>query len=378
MHEFEWIDTAARLDALIERLRGEAWYGLDTEFHREKTYYPQLALLQLSWEGGIALVDPLAVSVAPLKALLEQDSVGLIHAAGQDLEILERECNALPRTLFDPQIAGLFLGAGTAALGKLAKRFLGKQMDKGSQLADWMHRPLRKEELQYAASDVAHLGALYSTLRSELDKAGRLRWAEEEMEAWRTRDRSPSDPDTTWWKLRGKARLSGPATGVAQALCAWRELTAREVDRPPRHLLPDVALLSLVQKRPKRVEDLRRVRGLDRRHLGHAKNIMGAIERGMALSRDELRLPPRGRDDKTTQPIATICLAWLAQRAEDESIDASVLGTRDDVARLVLGEASRLSQGWRHELVGRDLAELIQGRTSLGVEERLRLKLTKP
>lgn len=375
MYEFEWIDEPAALQTLLKRLRDVPWYGLDTEFHREKTYFAHLALLQVSWPDGIALVDPLATSVAPLRQLLEQDTVAVIHAAEQDLEILERECGALPQRLFDPQIAGLFLGMGTAALGKLVKSFLGRPMDKGSQLADWTHRPLRNAELQYAAADVAHLGALYEALRTELDNVGRLDWATEEMEGWRMRDRSLPDPEQTWWKLRGKARLSGEAMGVAQSLSAWRERIGREKDRPPRHILPDVALLSLAQKRPKRKEDLRRVRGLDRRHFSLSADILKTIAQGAALSRDEIRLPPKGRDDKSIQPTASVCLAWIAQRAEEEAIDASVLGTRNDVVRLIVGEPTRLDTGWRNELIGRDLLALVNGDKSLVVDKGQRLLL---
>jgi ribonuclease D len=366
--DFDWITDQAVFDALVDELSDTSAYALDTEFHRERTYLPQLAVVQLATRDRIALIDALSVDVHALSRAFQSDAVCVMHAGSQDLEILELVSGAVPRRMFDTQIAALFCGYRTSSLGKLVEGFLDVRLDKSAQLTDWTRRPLPEADLRYAASDVAHLLELRDTLVSRLDDRGRLQWAEEEIERLRSKDRSPPDPETLWWKLRGKTKLGGRARGVAQELAAWRDQVAKKQNRPPRTVLSDMALLALAQRPARNTEQLRGVRNLDLRRFKHTDQLLSAIERGTQLPKNAVRLPPKKPENlPNVEGVIALCLAWLAQRAGEEDLDVSVLGTRDDVTSLVLAQPSRLSSGWRDTLVGSELRAIIDGTAGLRV-----------
>ncbi|MBT8454005.1 MAG: HRDC domain-containing protein [Deltaproteobacteria bacterium] len=369
MADFEWITEQADLDQLVEEISSTNAYALDTEFHRERTYLPHLALVQLATADRIALVDALEINVRSLRRAFESDAVCVMHAGSQDLEILELECGAVPRRFFDTQIGALFCGYRTSSLGRLVEGLLRIQLDKSAQLSDWTRRPLPPDELRYAASDVAHLLALRDALLARLDEQGRVQWAEEEMERLRSKDRSPPDSETLWWKLRGKTKLHGRARGVAQELAAWRDGVAKRNNRPPRTILSDMALLALAQRPARNAEQLRGIRNFDLRRFKYRDELLHAIERGARLPKHEVRLPPKKPENlPSVDGVIALCLAWLAQRAGQEGLDLTVLGTRDDVTSLVLRQPSRLAKGWRDALVGRELRAIIDGTAALRVD----------
>ena len=369
MADFDWITDQAEFDALVDELSNASAYALDTEFHRERTYLPQLALVQLATLDRIALVDALAVDVHALNRAFDTDSVCVMHAGSQDLEILELATGTVPNRMFDTQIAALFCGYRTSSLGKLVEGFLGVQLDKSSQLTDWTRRPLPDADLRYAASDVDHLLELRDTLVGRLGERGRLEWAEEEIERGRSKDRTPPDADTLWWKLRGKTKLNGRARGVAQELAAWRDQVAKKQNRPPRTVLSDMPLLALAQRPARNIEQLKGVRNLDLRRFKQTDQLLAAIQRGTQLPKEAVRLPPKRPENlPDVDGVVALCLAWLAQRAGEEGLDMSVLGTRDDVTSLVLRQASRLSKGWRDTLVGGELRAIIDGTAGLRVK----------
>ena len=369
MQSFDWIAEQSELDRLVDELVDSAAYALDTEFHRERTYLPKLALVQLATRDRLALVDALAVDVAPLRRAFESDAICTMHAGSQDLEILQLTCGAVPRRIFDTQIAALFSGYRTTSLGRLVEDLLEVRLDKSAQLTDWTRRPLPEADQRYAASDVAHLLDLRDVLIRRLDEDGRLSWAEEETERLRTRDRSRPDPETLWWKLRGKSKLSGKARGVAQDLANWREGVAQRKNRPPRTVLSDMALLALAQRPARSAADLRGVRNFDPKRFKYTEDLLAAIRHGLELPKDQLRLPPKEPENlPQVEGVIALCLAWLSQRAREEGIDMSVLGTRDDVTELVLNRESRLAKGWRQTLVGHELKSIIGGTAALRVD----------
>ncbi len=369
MSAFEWITKQEEFDSLVEDLSGSDAYALDTEFHRERTYLPKLALVQLATRKRVALVDALAVDVRVLGRAFEGEAVCVVHAGSQDLEILELATGKVPRRIFDTQIAALFCGYRTSSLAKLVDGFLSVSLDKSAQLTDWTRRPLPDADLRYAASDVVHLLALRDALLVDLERRGRLAWAEEEMERLRTRDRSSPDPRTLWWRLRGKNKLGSRARGVAQELTAWRERVASARDRPPRTVLSDMALLALSQRPARRADDLRGIRNLDLRRFKHTDELLAAIRRGLALEKNDVCMPPAKPENlPKVDGVIALCLAWLVQRAAEEDLDPSVLGTRDDVTSLALRQPSRLADGWRDSLVGHQLRAIIDGTAALRVK----------
>jgi ribonuclease D len=261
-----WIADGDALDELIDELLPEPRYAVDTEFHRERTYYPKLALLQVGWSGGIALIDPLAVDVAPFAKVLDGGGLALFHAAQQDLEVLGRATGTLPARMFDTQVAAGFLGYSTPSLATLVAGELHEHLPKGDRLTDWLARPLTQDQKTYAAADVAHLPGLHDRLTAQLEAEGRLAWAHAECEELRIRPTGPGDPEDAWLRLKDVRTLRGQARGVARAVAAWRERRAAELDQPARFVLADLAVLSIAQKAPRTPEALRSTRGVEDRH----------------------------------------------------------------------------------------------------------------
>lgn len=377
---YRWVDDEPSLTSVVEELATEPRFGIDTEFHRERTYYPHLALVQIAWRSGIALVDPLVVDVKPLAEILSGDGLAVLHACDQDLEVLEQTCGALPRRVFDTQLAAGFVGYSSPSLSTLVERLLGRRMTKGDRLTDWTRRPLTADQRAYAAGDVAHLLDLYAELSHRLAGMGRLDWALEECAGLLTKPRGRPEPEVTWWKLRDSRQLKGRARGVAQEVAAWRERVAAETDRPPRFVLPDLAILAMAQRPPRSPADLEEIRGLEgRAPRGEiAAEILSAVERGVALAEEDLRLPPSVRLDSSLRVAASLASAWLSRRAAELRLDASLLGTRSDVEALLRRDPeARLASGWRRELAGSGLTDLVEGRAALAIDPADGLVLEK-
>lgn len=374
---YTWVGTQQALVELVELLMGQPRYAFDTEFHRERTYYPRLALAQFAWDGGIALVDPLLVDVTALRPLLDSDVVAVMHAAQQDLDVLSHSCGAIPRRLFDTQLAAGFVGYGTPSLASLLQGELKLTVPKGDRLTDWLRRPLTEDQKSYAASDVAHLLELQDLLLRQLDRSGRTSWAEAACEELRVKPVSGSDPDGAWLRLKDVRALKPRARGVAKALAAWRERRAMEVDSPVRQVLPDLAILGISQKQPRTVEELAHARGVDERHwrgnLG--KEIVKAVEEGL---KQELHLPASEGDelDRNMRPAITLVSAWVSELARQEKIDTALLATRGDIVALLRNDDdARLSLGWRAEMLGDNVKRLVDGRAGLTFDGRGGLKL---
>jgi ribonuclease D len=368
---YNWVDSGKALAEVVAALAGEPFYGVDTEFHRERTYFPHVALVQLSWPGHIALVDPLAVDLAPLQEVLAGPGTVVMHAAAQDLEALERSAGVAPLHLFDTQLAAGFLGYGTPSLGNLVWGEVGVRLPKGDRLADWVRRPLTDDQKDYAASDVEHLLALRDRLVERLAQRGRLAWAEDECAELRARSLTRRPPEEAWWRVKEARSLRGAAVGVAQAVGAWRERRAAEIDQPVRFVLPDLALVGIAHRPPKTIDELRKVRGLDDRHLRGqaAPSLLAAVEEGLALTRDELRLPPAGDVDPELRPAVTLVSAWVSQLARRVDIDTSLVGTRSDIEALLRGDPdARLATGWRRDAIGDAVQALVSGRAALAFD----------
>jgi ribonuclease D len=372
-----WVDTDRGFEEVLGELARADAYGLDTEFHRERTYHARLALLQLAWPGGVAVVDPAAVDVTPLAAVLEGPGTCVMHAASQDLEILVRVCGALPSRLFDTQVAAGFVGYSSVGLGGLVQGELGITLPKADRLTDWLVRPLPAAAVTYAAADVQHLHDLRDALVAKLEARGRLEWALAECEVHRTRPTAGQMPDRAWWRIKEARSLRGRSAAVAQALAAWRERRAAELDRPVRFLLPDLALVAMAQRPPSKEDDLRRVRGLDdgKKRGAAARELLAAVAEGLALPLDQVEVPPAEGVDRSRRAAASLVSAWAAQRARDLEIDPAILATRADIESLLMGEGGRLSTGWRHDVVGEPIRALAAGEASLALDGQGRLRL---
>jgi ribonuclease D len=366
--EPRWVDTRDALEACIRDLRDEPSYALDTEFHGERSYWPRLALIQIAWSSGVALIDPLATDPAPLGEILAGPGLMVAHAADQDLAILERATGRGPSRLFDTQVAAGFIGLGTPSLAAAVERLLGTRLAKGDRLTDWTRRPLRAEQRVYAAADVEHLLALHDAIMERLEQSGRVQWALDECEERRRRVRSRPDPETSWWRIKGARQLRGSTRGVAQVVAAWRERTAEALDVPPRYVLSDLALAGIVHRPPRSRDELTGIRGIDGRlRDAQANDLLDAVTAGLALDPAQVRTPDPERVDRSLAPAVTVLGAWLAQRASELDLDPALLATRAELAQMLQGEPSRLATGWRAELVGEPLQRLLHGESMLAL-----------
>ena len=372
---YRWIDSSDALDEVVEALCATDAFALDTEFHRERTYYPRLALIQIAWDDELVLIDPLEVDVAPLERALLSAGTVVMHAAQQDLEVLHRACGTVPAHIFDTQIAAGFVGLSTPSLSTLVERFLGMRLPKGDRLTDWLQRPLNSAQRQYAASDVAFLLEIKDLISADLGTRGRLGWAVDECEGFRNRPQGDTDPADAWTKIKEARHLRGAARGCASVLASWREMTARETDQPVRFVLSDLALVGIAQKAPSNVDGLKKIRGLDGRHLrnGAAGEILDAVRKGKDVPPKSL---DRGGSDTSAQlerrlrPAVTLVSAWISQVARDEALDPAQLATRADIIDYLAGDpAARLRAGWRHEIAGSRISGLVDGNLALAFDD---------
>jgi len=362
-----WIETPADTRDLVAELANEPRLAIDTEFHRERTYWPQCALVQIGWPGGQALVDPLAVDVADLAPLLVGRTV-VMHAAGQDLEVFQHSVGAVPDDLFDTQIAASFLGMSSIGLAPLVDKLLGVHLPKADRLTDWLARPLSEDARTYAESDVLHLFELHDRMRADLEARGRLGWVRSECQALVERSLAPTDPTTAWWRVKEARRLRGTAAAVAQELAAWREAQAAESDRPLRSVLPDLALAGIAQRPPASVEDLVKIRGLRERGIPRnlRDDVLAAVARGRGLPADQVRYPEARPVPAELRAAVPLLMSWVAQRARELDLDPAVLATRGDLESFLRGdEDSRLATGWRAEALAEDIGALLEGRAGL-------------
>jgi ribonuclease D len=374
---FEWVDSEKTLDDVIDSVLGGSRYAIDTEFHREKTYYPKLALVQIRWGTQTALIDPLAVDPRRLARLFSSEILAVFHAAQQDLEVLRHASLEAPRNIFDCQVAAGFVGFSTPSLATLVQAVKKTSLSKGDRLTDWLRRPLTDQQCAYAADDVVHLFDLHDELTRQLTELGRVDWVNDACAELASRPTGPQDPSDAWLRLKEVRALKGSARGVAQALAKWREERAMRSDLPPRRVMSDMALLGISQRVPKSVEELANTRGVDDRHLSaeYCKEIMTAVRDG---AKNSIVLPSTDNDDvdKFARPALTLITAWVGELARKHKIDATLLATRSDItAFLRKSPNARLREGWRATLIGDDLTRILNGEVGLSIDRDGHLKL---
>ncbi len=365
------VDDDAAFAEIIETLKGEPAYAVDTEFHRERTYFPKVALVQLGWPGGCVLVDPLAVDMRPFAEVLNGPGVAVMHAAAQDLLVMQRSCGTVPSQLFDTQIAAGFVGFSSPSLSTLALQILGIDLPKANRLTDWLARPLDVGQQLYAASDVHHLLDLASILQEELSATGRLLWAEEECELLRSRSWQPNEPDLAWTRLKECRQLRGPARGVAQAVAAWRERRAAELDLPVRFVMPDLAISAIAHRSPKTLDQLGSIRGIDQKIMKgrDAMAVLSAVRDGLSMPDAQINIPRTDEIDRDMNAAVGLVSSWLSQMSRTLRIEASYLATRSDVGAFLNDEPdARLAHGWRAKLLGDPIRQLLDGKYALAFD----------
>jgi ribonuclease D len=369
----ELITDDDALGTAIDSLAEAPVYAMDTEFHRERTYFAQLALVQIAWDGHLVLIDPLAVDLGGLAEVFERDGIAVMHAARQDLEVLERSVGSIPTNLFDTQLAGGFLGYTSPALSVLVEKELGTRLPKADRLTDWLRRPLSDKQLVYAASDVEYLVELHSRLADRLERRARTAWLDEAVEELMAEPRGPRDPEQVWRRIKELRHLRGRDLGIARMVAAWRETRAVELDVTPRFVLSDLGVVGVAVSRPADVDELRKIRGVDGRALrGTTAQELVDVVRQAVDDPPRLR-PAEGNPELPAElrPAVPLVSAWVNQLARNLEIEAALLATRADLEDLLREDPeSRLATGWRAELVGEPIRRLISGEAALAFDRK--------
>ncbi|MGA9866160.1 MAG: ribonuclease D [Acetobacteraceae bacterium] len=375
------IETTEALDALCRRLAAETFVTVDTEFMRERTYWPELCVVQLGGTQEVAVVDAEAagLDLAPLGRLLADPKVmKVVHAGRQDIEIFVLKFGAVPTPVFDTQIAAMVAGFGDQiAYDALVAALAGGRIDKSHRFSDWSARPLSPAQIVYAAADVTYLRVVYEKLCERLAREGRLDWVAQEMAALADPNAYRADPEAAWERLRprnGNRRF----LGMLRALAAWREREAQRANVPRQRLVKDETLGEIAATIPTTAEELARARGITR---GFAEGRIGAslldtLAAAKAQPDESLPEVPRGRDARPSPALVALLKVLLAAKAEEHEVAARLVASGDDIERLALGDdaAAPALHGWRREVFGEAALALRGGRLALGVEgKRVRL-----
>ncbi|MBL8697390.1 MAG: ribonuclease D [Alphaproteobacteria bacterium] len=376
------IADSETLAAFCARNRGADFITVDTEFMRERTFWPQLCLIQVAGPDEAYAIDPLApgIDLKPLLDLLyDPQLLKVFHAARQDLEIFFHMTGAVPHPLFDTQVAAMVCGYGDAASYEtLAAQLAKARIDKSARFTDWSQRPLAERQLEYALADVTHLRQIYRSLARRLTATGRAGWLGEEMATLMEPATYRLDPETAW--MRFKPRNAKPRyLAVLKEVAAWREREAQKRDIPRNRILRDESVVEIAAHPPRNLEELSRLRGMSK---GFAEGKMGqelmlAIERGQRLPDSEIpRIEAAPEIPGGLGPIVELLKVLLKMKCESAGVAQKLVATTSDLELIAADDQADVPalKGWRRDLFGQSAVDLKRGRLGLSLEGR-RLRL---
>ena len=367
------ITTTAELQAFCDKLKGQPFVAVDTEFMRETTYWPKLCLIQAAAPNAEAVIDPMAdgIDLAPFLAVLRDESIEKVfHAARQDVEIFNN-LGAMPKPLFDTQVAGMAAGFGEqVAYDVLVRQSLKIEVDKSSRFTDWARRPLTDAQLHYALGDVTHLAKLYPTLRARLEKEGRLAWVVDEMRGLVDPAMYDVSPDNAWRRLRPR-RHTAKYLAVFKAVAAWRESAAQQRDQPRGRILKDDAIDEIATQAPADAEALDRLRSVPKGFSGSrfGPDLLAAVRE--ALKDPEANAPVVEKAKHQSGPAAgavvELLKVLLKARSEDAGVASKLIATVADLEQIANDDNADTPAltGWRREAFGEDALRLKRGELAL-------------
>jgi ribonuclease D len=374
MKPIEYINKSEQLDKLCSRIENAAWIAVDTEFLREKTYYPKFCLLQLATPDWVACVDPIAIKDLSklFAAIYNPNVIKVFHSCRQDLEIFYHLSGDVPSPIFDTQIAAPLLGFNeSTGYGMLVSSFLSVNLNKAHTRADWSARPLSQDEIQYAADDVIYLCEIYQKMVSQLTKLGRLDWLKEDFAALENIAQYETPPQDAWLRVKGKSKLTGKQLSIIQAIAKWREETAQKEDRPKNWLLRDELLFDFAKLQPETLENLAKIRGINERVVNYYGKELCALIKA-AKNSPPIPLPEHTKSisgkNQQQEAIVDILFALVRIRAEENQLNPTSLATRNDLEIFLNGEDCLLLHGWRFSMVGKELQQLLTGNAQLKIE----------
>lgn len=381
------LTTTDELQDFAAECRKAGRLALDTEFVWERTYRPTLGVVQIATEDACAILDATVLpSLEPLFPVLKDPDIPIIlHGGGQDLEIMALLMGEPMRGVIDTQVEAAFLGYGLqVGLSVLLERVLKVRIRKDQTYTDWTRRPLKKEQLEYARADVIHLLAMHDRLHADLERRGRRAWVEEELRDLEEPRRWQALPDEERFRtVKGWQRLDAEELAVLRALAAWRESGARRANIRPNFLANDVVLVTLAQRPPTTMEELRGVRGLSGGTVDrHGRAMLAAIKEGQAAPPDTWpQPPPRVRRSAPPSGLVALLRAAVQAAADRDELAPEVIASARDLDALVAaatggktedGEEPVLLQGWRKRLVGEMLLQIARGEMTMRYDPKRR------
>jgi ribonuclease D len=370
-------DTLA-LAALCDRLASAEFVTVDTEFMRERTYWPILCLVQLAGPDDAAVIDAQApgIDLTPLFRLMSDPKVlKVFHAARQDIEIFHHLTGAIPTPLFDTQVAAMVCGFGeSVGYETLAAKLARARIDKSLRFTDWSRRPLSEKQLHYALADVTHLRVAYEKLAHRLTETGRIDWVAEEMAVLSSPTTYVTEPENAWQRLR--LRSANPRfLAVVREIAAWREREAKGRDLPRNRVLRDEILLDIAAQAPSNEEELARTRSVSRSGIaGWMKDgILAAVAVAKAIPEADLPHLPERRDlPRGLGPVVDLLKVLLKMKSEAEDVASRLIASSDDLDAIAADDAATVPalSGWRFEVFGEDALRLKRGELALAVKGR--------
>jgi ribonuclease D len=383
----ELITRLPDLEALARRLKQEPAFAVDTEFERERTYWPKLQLIQVAGPGETAVIDPLAVErLDPLFDLIADPAIQKVtHAGRQDAEIFATAMERPPANIYDTQIAAALVGlGGQIGYANLVQRILHTRLKKTERVTDWGRRPLSPAQLEYAAGDVLYLLPIKEHLDRELETLGRTEWLAEEQAFYGDPGFYEKDPNALWRRVSGWRTLDPRGWAVLRELARWREETAMRRDIPRNRVVGDDVLVEIALRNPESVSDLAPLRRLHPRERERSgKAILEAVARGRAVPKAELPSVARSApEDAESSLVADLMSVVMKRRASENRIAPSYLGTQKDLSAVVAwlagsrdGNPPPLLSGWRRRLVGAELIALYDGRAAVHVDSGKKVRV---
>ena len=369
----EYIDKPEQLPDLCSRISQESWIALDTEFLREKTYYPEFCLLQIATPEWVVCVDPIALpDLSTLFEVIDNPAITkVLHSCRQDVEIFHRLTGKVTTPIFDTQIAAPLLGfQENPGYAMLVSSFLNINLSKAHTRTDWSERPLSEAQIQYAADDVIYLCKIYKVMCQQLEELERIDWLDKDFELLNNPELYQISPSNAWLKVKGKNRLTGKQLSIIQRLTEWREKTAQLENRPKNWLIRDDLLLELAKLQPETVDELAKVRSINERSVRrYGKVICQLINEAKTCA--PIPLEDNGKSAKKTQKqeaVLDVLTAVVRMRADENSINPMILASRKELEKLLFDEADNpVLSGWRYSMVGKELEGLLAGQFSLTV-----------
>ncbi len=357
-----YVDSPPTLHQLCKKLQDTRWLAIDTEFHRENTYYPRLCLLQIATEDLVACIDTIVLDdITPLLDILyEHSRVKIFHSSRQDLEIFYQLRRIPLEPVFDTQLAAPLLGyQDQISYAALTSQVLGTTLNKEYTRTDWRRRPLSPQQLEYAENDVIYLMQIFLKFRHTLEQQGKLQWLEGDFALLYELNAYETTPQDAWLRLKNAYQLEGEKLAVLQALAKWREITAQQNDQPRNWIIRDETLFNIALALPKETTALLAVPGLTEKvATSYGAQLLSLI----AGARNQPALPvpmkcfPVKRLDKEEAALVDRLLAFVHARSDEFSLDPKAVTSRRELSRLLRGERDlRLLRGWREQFIGREL-----------------------